>query len=220
MAKELIIQEMKQNIGVNEYETLEKFVNENIEIINIRTNAKDEDLKKCDCSSEISFKYSDDFIKKLKEKESFFTNSIGTILNKQISFDYDLQIIDNNKKLFFQSILPTNELNEVFSMFSIASNEFDKKNEDFFNDKDFTNDETIDNEKDSVSVSIKKYGIINVNQSKIYSAPDTSSETDLSFFKGDSVYVVKLERGMYLLRYKKDEEGNAGYVLKEDLYLN
>lgn len=220
MAKELILQEMKQLVDVAEYETLEKFVNENIEIINIRTNSKDEDLKKCDCSSEITFKYSDDFIKKLKEKESFFNSSIGAILNKQISFDYDLQIINNNKELFLQSVLPTIELNDVFSMFSIASNEFNKKNEDFFSDEDFSNDETIDDEKDSISVSIEKYGIIKVNQSKIYSTPDISSESDLSFFKGDSVYVVKLERGMYLLNYKGGEGGKAGYVLKEDLDLN
>jgi hypothetical protein len=142
LAKELIIQEIKASIGtsynmlgINIDDALEKFVDENIEIVNARTNNKNEDLKKCDCSSQISFKYSDEFIQKLqeKEKETFMNGVLTTMMTKQINYNYTLQIISKNEKLFVEGIIPVKEINEVFITYIMAYTEFNK-NEDLDRD--------------------------------------------------------------------------------------
>jgi len=160
LAKELIIQEIKASIGtsynmlgINIDLALEKFVDENIEIVNARTNNKNEDLKKCDCSSQISFKYSDDFLQKLqeKEKETFMNGVITTMMTKQISFNYSLQIISKNEKLFIEGIIPVKEINEVFIAYIMASNEFSKNEDNVIQDEDEMLEENIieDTENDN-----------------------------------------------------------------------
>lgn len=137
LAKQLIVQEMDREIGlqykmigIDVKEILEKFIDENIEIVNARTTAIDEKLRKCDCSSEISIKYSDDFIKKIKEHENkkYMNGVLTSFINKQLNYNYTLQIINKKEELFIEGILPIKELNEAFSFYFMTSIEFNKKN--------------------------------------------------------------------------------------------
>lgn len=135
LAKQLIVQQMKEEIGTQykmiglDFDNfLKKFIDKNVEVINIRPTAKYENLRKCDCSSQISFKYPDDFIKKIEELESksFMKGVITTKLSNKLNYDYTLQIINKNEELFIDGILPTKEINEVFSMYLTATIEFGK----------------------------------------------------------------------------------------------
>jgi hypothetical protein len=138
LAKQLIVQEMNgeigtqyKMIGIDVKVVLEKFIDENIEIINARTTAKDENLRKCDCSSQISFKYSDDFIQKIKEQENktFMNGVLTAYMSKLLNYNFTLQIIKKNDELFIEGNLPIKELNEAFSFYLMASIEFNKNTE-------------------------------------------------------------------------------------------
>ena len=96
LAKELIIQELIKGTGLSfgmdesDKKIFEDFVNEHIEIINARPTEKDDELRRCDCSSQISFKFSEELMEKLKEN-SFWMAA----LKKQFTDGVNLDEINN-----------------------------------------------------------------------------------------------------------------------------
>ena len=103
LAKDLIKQELKSDggalglamFGIGDENTIDKFVDENIELTSVRTTEKNDELKTCSCASQITFKFSEEFEKKMKEngKENIISSAIYEIFNKQIEYYYNLQII-------------------------------------------------------------------------------------------------------------------------------
>ena len=67
LAKDLIKQELKSDggllglemFGMGDENTIDKFVDDNIELKSVRTTEKDDELKTCNCASQITFKFSD-----------------------------------------------------------------------------------------------------------------------------------------------------------------
>lgn len=132
LAKDLIKQQLnsKSNsmafamLGMGNESTIEKFVDENIEIINVRPTAKFDGLKKCDCASQITFKFSKEFEAKMKENEgknNIILSAVNEILTKQIDFAYTLQIIEKENNLFIEGIVPEEELKGVLTNYIIFS---------------------------------------------------------------------------------------------------
>lgn len=131
LAKDLIKQELASNknsnafafLGIADKNTLENFVNDNIEVINIRTTSKDEELKKCDCASQITFKFSDELMAKLNEasKDGFIGLMIGNPLDKQIEYTFNLQLIEKDDELFIEGFVPTEDLQDIFTLYSMIA---------------------------------------------------------------------------------------------------
>lgn len=131
LAKDLIKQELASNknsnafafLGIADKNTLENFVNDNIEVINIRTTSKDNELKKCDCASQITFKFSDELMTKLNEasKDGFIGLMIGNPLDKQIEYTFNLQLIEKDNELFIEGFVPTEDLQDIFTLYCMVT---------------------------------------------------------------------------------------------------
>lgn len=139
LAKSLIIQEMKQELstvlesdGMSDQmkeemigwgftdDRIEAFVDENIELINVRTTEKNEELNKCSCATQISFKISDDFIKNVKKNFKELTISkINKIKTQKLDYEYTLQKIKKDDQLLVEGIVPVKELQSIFQTYSV-----------------------------------------------------------------------------------------------------
>ncbi|MCA6423624.1 MAG: hypothetical protein IM568_12525 [Flavobacterium sp.] len=214
LAKQLIVKEMNgeigtqyKMIGIDVKEVLEKFINENIEIINARTTAKDESLKKCDCSSQISIKYSDDFIQKIEEQENktFLNGVLTSYMSKQLNYNYTLQIINKNDELFIEGNLPIKELSEAFSFYLMASIEFKKKTA---NQEQSLNFEKNDkNLQDSLTTN-------NIINSDIY-----NDSADKDTVKSYVTYQANVDKAIEMLKRGKSVSviADSTVLLKEDI---
>lgn len=154
LAKDLIKQELKSDggvlglamFGMGDENTIDEFVDNNIELKSIRTTEKDEELKTCTCASQITFKFSEEFEKKIKEngKENIISSAINDIFNKQIDYDYNLQIIEKEKNLFVEGIVPKEELMGVLTNYML------------FAPKDKTTESEENNEKTDTNKNLNE----------------------------------------------------------------
>ena len=229
LAKALIVQEMNDKtgmalsiFGVNTNESLEKFVNENIELINIRTNDKDEDLKKCSCSSQISFKFPEGFIEKLEEKGEgdFMINIIKKMLTQKIDYNYTLQIINKNEELFFEGIVPSEEIQGVFTNYAILASFLNKKakNKKLINEENISqNVKTVNKSETDLSVNS---GEIIIEKSNIYKERDYASKTKMYLIKGDIFDIGEEKNGFYDIYYHaKNNKLIEGFIPSEQIKL-
>lgn len=229
LAKALIIQEINNKtgmtlsmLGVNANENLEKFVNENIELINTRTNAKDEDLKKCSCSSQISFKFPEGFIENLEEKGegNFIINIIKKMLTQKIDYNYTLQIINKNEELFVEGIVPSKELQEVFTNYAMFAPLLNKEGE---NEK-LSDEELLDKNLKTVSKSetdlSANSGEIIFEKSYIYKGRKYASKTKMYLIKGDIFDIGDEKNGFYNIYYHTQKnELIEGFIPSEEMKL-
>jgi hypothetical protein len=230
LAKSLIVQEMKEKtgmalsmFGVDADENLEKFVNENIELINVRTNDKDEDLKKCGCSSQISFKFSDDFIEKLQEKGkgNFMVNIIKKMMTQKIDYNYTLQIINKNEELFIEGIVPSEELQGVFTNYLMYAPLLKKEDEnEKMSDKALLGNEAQTVHQNETDVSVNSGEII-TEKSYIYKERDYTSKTKMYLIKGDIFDIGENKNGFYDIYYKgiKGDKNIEGYIPEDEMKL-
>lgn len=229
LAKALIVQEMNDKtgmalsmFGINANENLKKFVDENIELINTRTNDKDEDLKKCSCSSQISFKFPEGFIEKLEEKGegNFMVNIIKKMMTQKIDYNYTLQIINKNEELFVEGIVPSEELQGVFTNYAMFAPLLNKEEE---NDK-LSNEElpemavkTVSKSETDLSVNS---GEIIIEKSYIYNERDYSSKTKMYLIKGDVFDIGEEKNGFYDIYYHaKNNKLIEGFIPSEQMKL-
>jgi len=214
LAKQLIVQEMNREIG-SQYKmigidvkvALEKFIDENIEIVNARTTAKDENLKKCDCSSQISFKYSDDFIQKIEEQENktFLNGVLTSYMSKQLNYNYTLQIINKNDQLFIEGNLPVKELNEAFSFYFMASIEFNKKTKN--QEQNLNIEENDDIPQDSLTTN------------NVIDSDTINDNAAVDNVKSYDKYQADVDKAIEMLKRGKSvgEIADSTVLLKEDI---
>lgn len=170
LAKDLIKQELKSDggalglemFGMGDENTIDEFVDNNIELKSIRTTEKDDELKTCSCASQITFKFSEEFEKKMKEngKENIISSAISDILNKQIEYYYNLQILEKEKNLFIEGIVPKEELMGVLTNYML------------FAPKDKTTESEENNEKTDTSK--------NLNESEVSEKSIINNVSDLN----------------------------------------
>ena len=235
LAKDLIKQELgsKENsmafimFNMEDGSTIDKFVDDNIELINVRTTEKNDELKKCDCESQISFKFSEEFKEKMKEigDQNFVASIINDILNKQFVYNYNLQNLDKEDKLFIEAIVPIKDLNSVLTNYLMFAPQLEKNQMDT-NEKETLSDEALlgkevetvhQNETD---VSVNSGEIIN-DKSYIYKERDYSSKTKMYLVKGDVFDIGENKNGFYDIHYKGiDYDKNIeGYIPEDEIKL-
>ena len=170
LAKDLIKQELKSGgnslalemFGMGDENTIDKFVDENIELKSVRTTEKNDELKTCNCASQITFKFSEEFEKKMKEngKENIISSAIYEILNKQIEYYYNLQILEKEKNLYIEGIVPKEELTGVLTNYMLFVPK-DKTNESVENNNLDTKESL--NEEEEISENSKISNINDLN---------------------------------------------------------
>lgn len=142
LAKELIIQEMNENIGksmtlfgVNIESNIAEFVNNYIEIKSIRVTGKEKELKKCDCATQIEFNLPEDFLEQIDKQseklDNFAANSVKNLFSSKLDYEYSLQLSEGEEKeLFVEGFVPTEEIQEVFMAFTMLNKRFSEMNKD------------------------------------------------------------------------------------------
>jgi hypothetical protein len=170
LAKDLIKQELKSDggtlglamFGMGDEKTIDEFVDNNIELKSVRTTEKDDELKTCSCASQITFKFSDDFKEKMKEsgKENIILSAINDILNKQIEYNYNLQIIEKEKNLYIEGIVPKEELMGVLTNYILFTPK-EKTNESEDNNKNLDTNENLNEKEVSEKSNINNVSDLN-----------------------------------------------------------
>jgi hypothetical protein len=235
LAKDLIKQELgsKENsmafimFNMGDGSTVDKFVDDNIELINVRTTEKNDELKKCDCASQISFKFSEEFKEKMKEigDENFTASIINDILNKQFGYNYTLQILDKEDGLFIIAIVPIKDLNSVLTnylMFApqLEENQINTNGKEPLSDEALLGKEVNTVHQNETDVSVNSGEIIN-DKSYIYKERDYSSRTKMYLIKGDVFDIVENKNGFYGIHYKgiNYDKNIEGYIPEDEIKL-
>lgn len=155
LAKELIIQEMNENIGksmtlfgVNIESNIAEFVNNYIEIKSIRVTGKEKELKKCDCATQIEFNLPEDFLEQIDKQseklDNFAANSVKNLFSSKLDYEYSLQLSEGEEKeLFVEGFVPTEEIQEVFMAFTMLNKRFSEMNKD-------NSEKTVKNDNSSI----------------------------------------------------------------------
>ena len=218
LAKDLIKQELKSDgnslalemFGMGNENTIDKFVDENIELKSVRTTEKNDELKTCSCASQITFKCSEEFEKKMKEngKEKIISSAINEILNKQIEYYYNLQILEKEKNLYIEGIVPKEELTGVLTNYTL----FAPKNET----KEV---ETKNNESQSeLTPDQANSGEITTEKSYIYKERNYSSKTKIYLVKGDVFDIGENKDGFYDIFYRaKNDKYIEGFIPEDEI---
>lgn len=143
LAKQLIYKELNTEDNKIAFETyyadfkvdfessLNHFIEKSIVIENIRTTESDEKLSKCNCSSQINFKFPIEFAE-LMRKNTDNEMEVENMLKKfseSIDFDYSLQVTDDNDKLFIEASVPTEALQPLLVSYLSTKTIYDKLNE-------------------------------------------------------------------------------------------
>lgn len=225
LAKELIIQEMKENtgmalgmFGIDSEDGIDKFVNENIELISVRPTDKDEELQKCDCATQISFKFSDELIASLEEnsKGNLIISAINKMMTQKLDYNYTLQKIKKDDQLLVEGIVPVEELQGIFMNYAMIQNAINKENNEDNNSDDNTNSET---ESDADS-DAEYFAIVKSEICPVYSKPNLDSKTEYEYIKGDTIYFKELKNKWYFFQFENDKKKLVdGYVNADDAIL-
>ena len=218
LAKDLIKQELKSDgnsmalemFGMGDENTIDKFVDENIELKSVRTTEKNDELKTCSCASQITFKFSEEFEKKMKEngKENIISSAINDILNKQIEYYYNLQILEKEKNLYIEGIVPKEELTGVLTNYTL------------FAPKSKTKEvETENNESQSqLTPDQANSGEITTDKSYIYKERNYSSKTKMYLVKGDVFDIGENKDGFYDIFYRaKNDKYIEGFIPEDEM---
>jgi hypothetical protein len=213
LAKNLIKQGLKSNggslalaeLGMGDENTIDEFVDENIELKSVRTTEKDDELKTCSCASQITFKFSDDFKEKMKEKgkENLSVSAINDMINEQIEYNYNLQRIEKEKNLYIEGIVPIKELRAVLISHIM-----------FAHKKESETENNIKPKQDEYFAIVKK------DIAPIYRTKNVDVKTDYIFHKGDTIRFIREARdGWILFEHTADNEKvkRDGYCKQEDL---
>jgi hypothetical protein len=218
LAKDLIRQQLnsKENtfafamLGLGDESSIENFVNENIEIVNVRTTAKDDELQKCDCASQITFKFSDDLEAKMKEngKDNIVFSAMNGILTKQIDYNYTLQLIEKGNNLFIEGVVPEEELKGVFTSYIMLAPKTEAK------------DVEINNNKSEYKLTADEAnsGEIITEKSYIYKDRNFASKTRMYLVKGDVFDIGKNQNGFYDILFRaKNDKYIEGFIPEDEM---
>lgn len=221
LAKDLIKQELKSGgnslalemFGMGDENTIDKFVDENIELKSVRTTGKNDELKTCSCASQITFKFSEGFEKKMKEngKENIILSAVNDILNKQIEYYYNLQILEKEKNLYIEGIVPKEELTGVFTNYML----FAPKNESKKVEPENNESQTELTPEDANS------GEITTEKSYIYKQRNYSSKTKMYLIKGDVFDIGEEKEGFHHITYhnKNNNKYIEGFIPASEMKL-
>lgn len=241
LAKDLIKKELKSDENVlysllfeeGDEKLIDQFVDENIELTSVRTIEKNEELENCNCASIITFKYSEDFQNKMKDvyrntnkyirsefvlNESDITAQVNKIINEQFEYSYNLQILEKEKNLYIEGIVPKNELkNSVLSFLRISKKYATKKEKE----QEIESQENKP-ESNNTGNSDKEYyyAIVKNAISPIYEEPKLYTKTEYRYEKGDTIHFRELKNGWILLDYSDDKDKLiSGYCKVADLII-
>ncbi|WP_173969040.1 hypothetical protein [Flavobacterium bizetiae] len=214
-------------LGVEDDESIDKFVNENIELVNVRPTDKDEDLKKCDCATQISFKFSEELIKTLKEKSrgNLIISVINEMMTKQLDYKYTLQKIKKDNQLLVEGIVPVEELQSIFMNYKMIQNAMNKqasKNEGAENlSQDASNDKEISTVKREDTDISANSGEIITEKSYIYKKSDYSTKIKMYLIKGDVFDIGEEKDGFYDIYYHGEnyDKNIEGYIPTSEMKL-
>ena len=220
LAKDLIKQELKSDggalglemFGMGDENTIDDFVDNNIELKSVRTTEKDDELKTCSCASQITFKFSEEFEKKMKENgtENIISSAINDILNTQIEYYYNLQILEKEKNLYIEGIVPKEELTGVLTNYTLFAPK-DKPKEV----------EPENNESQSeLTADQANSGEITTEKSFIYKERNYSSKTKMYLVKGDVFDIGENKDGFYDIFYRaKNDKYIEGFIPEDEIRL-
>ncbi len=231
VAKSLITQELKDKsglalamFGIEDDGNIDKFVDENIELVSIRPTEKDEELNKCSCATEISFKFSDELIKKLEEnsKGNLIITAINKMMTQKLDYDYTLQKIKKDDQLLVEGIVPVEELQSIFMNYVMIQNALKKEN---INNEEETLSEEAVNGKEVKTVSKNdaeisaNSGEIIIDKSYIYSDSDYSTKTKMYLIKGDVFDIGENKNGFYDIHYKGEnyDKNIQGFIPEAEM---
>jgi hypothetical protein len=222
LAKELIIQELKKNSDMAfamfeiDEESVDNFVYENIELINVRPTEKNEELKRCDCATQISFKFSEELMQKLEgnEKGNIIISAINEMMTQQLDYNFTLQKINKDDQLIIEGIVPVEELQGVFmnyaSMQKALNEESDKEtlSQDALLGKEVS---TVKKEDTDLSPNS---GEIITEKSYIHKENNDYSKTKKYLIKGDIVELGIETYGFYQIYYygKNNDKDIDGFI--------
>jgi len=220
LAKDLLKQELKSDggamgiemFGMGDENTIDEFVDNNIELKSVRTTEKDDELKTCNCASQITFKFSEVFEKRMKEngKENIISSAISDILNKQIEYYYNLQILEKEKNLYIEGIVPKEELMGVLTNYTL------------FAPKNKTEEVEVENNESQSELTADQAnsGEITTEKSYIYKERNYSSKTKMYLVKGDVFDVGEEKNDFYDIYYHtKNNTLIEGFIPCEEMKL-
>ena len=233
LAKELIIQELKKDSGMAfamfeiDEESVDKFVNENIELINVRPTEKDNELKRCDCATQISFKFSEELIEKLggKSKGDIIINAINEMMTQQLDYNFTLQKINKDDQLIIEGIVPVEELRGVFMNYASIQKAINNENIKNEEEETISEDDSLESDvstvkKDDTDFSANSGEII-TEVSDIYRGRDNSTKTKMYLVKGDVFDIGEEKDGFYDIHYhgKNNDKSIEGFILASEIRL-
>lgn len=241
LAKDLIKKELKSDENIlyslsfeeGDEKLIDQFVDENIELTSVRAIEKNEELRTCNCSSIITFKYSEDFQNKMKDDyrnnnkylrtefvldESEISNMINKIINEQFEYYYNLQILEKEKNLYIEGIVPKNELkNSVLSFLQISHKYGIKKEKEEGIESQESKPESNNTENSDKEYY---YAIVKNAISPIYEEPKLYTKTEYRYEKGDTIHFRELKNGWILFDYSDDNDKLiSGYCKDVDLII-
>lgn len=230
LAKDLIKQELKsdQNIlnsvlySKEDESLIDRFVDENIELKTIRTIEKKEDLKSCKCASKIVFQFSEAYQVKMKEEyrkmfksdvvdDDMIASSIDKMINKQLDYNYNLQVLDNEDKLYIEGDLAKEELSRlVLDYININHN------------SEPVSAQSTQKQSDSIALKAVEtdyyFAIVKSVVAPVYEQPKLYTKTQDSYSKGDTIHFKELRDGWILFDYYGEDNSTlTGYCKVEDL---
>lgn len=229
LAKELIIQELKKDSGMAfamfeiDEESVDKFVNENIELINVRPTEKDNELKRCDCATQISFKFSEELIEKLggKSKGDIIINTINEMMTQQLDYNFTLQKVNKDDQLIIEGIVPVEELRGIFMNYASMQNALNEENDkETLSEEALLGKEVSTVKKEDTDLSPNSGEII-TEKSYIYKENNSSFKTKMYLIKGDIVEIGTEARGFYSIHYsgKNNDKDIDGFIPIDDVKL-
>ena len=224
LAKELIVEQfvddLETDFSLSEFnvgDNIKSFIENNISVINLRTVGKKEDFQICDCSSSLSFSFSDEFVDKMNEntESNFIISAFAKKIKKPIPFDFKLQLFEEGKNMHIEGVVPEEEIKAIYTVYALLNS---KKNEN----RTDANIDTSQIETPQIPNELQGDSSINAviisEKAVIYNSTDISDKTKMYLIKGDRCNGISYGDEFYKIQYTtKTGQVINGYVLKSNI---
>ncbi|MES2417532.1 MAG: hypothetical protein V4541_05060 [Bacteroidota bacterium] len=223
MAKEFIVSQFvddkesefslsELNVGDN----IKSFIENNISVTNLRTVGKQEDLQICNCSANLSFAFSDEFIDRMNEnaENNFIISAFAKKIKRPIPFDFKLQLFEEGKNMHIEGAIPEEEIRAIYTVYALLNVKKNENRTEATIDTSQTETPPMLNELESdFAINL----VITSEKAEIYNSANNLDKTKMYLIKGDRCNGISFDEQFYKIQYAtKTGQIIEGYVLKSN----